>query len=478
MKLIFEKNVPGQSAVTLPQSDVGKLKITKLLPKSLIRRKVDLPSVAEIDLVRHYTELSGRNFGVDQGFYPLGSCTMKYNPKVNEDMASLPGFTQIHPLADDHDVQGALQLCFELEQFLKEITGFAAICLQPAAGAHGEATGVMLMKAYFEDHKEKRTKILIPEAAHGTNPASSTLCGFETVTIKSNHEGEVDIDDLKANMDQETVGLMLTNPNTLGLYERKIKEICRIVHKKGGLVYCDGANMNSMLGITRPADQGFDLIQLNLHKSFSTPHGGGGPGSGPVGVSEKLIAYLPVPLIKKKGKKYYRDYDHKKSIGKVKAFMGNFGVIVKAYTYIRALGPKGLRRAGQHSVLNANYLKARLKPYFDIAYDKICMHECVFSDHKQQKYNVTTLDIAKRLLDYGYHAPTIYFPMIVHGAIMIEPTETESKRTLDDFVAVMIKIANECKTEPELVKNAPHKMTVTRVDEVTAARTPNLKWEE
>ncbi|MEK7633539.1 MAG: aminomethyl-transferring glycine dehydrogenase subunit GcvPB [Patescibacteria group bacterium] len=478
MKLIFEKNISGQSAVSLPESDVGKIKIDQLLPKSIIRKKLDLPSVNKTDLVRHYTKLSQRNFGVDQGFYPLGSCTMKYSPKVNEDMASLAGFTQIHPLAHDGDVQGALQLYYELEQYLKEITGFIAVSLQPAAGAHGEATGVMLMKAYFEDRKEKRTKILIPDAAHGTNPASCTLSGFETVTIKSNNEGEVDLDDLKANMDKETVGLMLTNPNTLGLFEQKIKQICQIVHRQGGLVYCDGANMNSMLGITRPADQGFDLIQLNLHKSFSTPHGGGGPGSGPVGVNKKLAPYLPVPQVKKKNHKYYRDYNYKKSIGKVKAFMGNFGVMVKAYTYIRALGPKGLKRVGQHSVLNANYLMTKLKPYFDLAYNKICMHECVFSDKNQQKYGVTTLDIAKRLLDYGYHAPTIYFPMIVHGAIMIEPTETESKRTLDEFVEVMIKIADECKTKPELVKKAPHNMPVTRLDEVTAARSPNLKWEE
>lgn len=478
MKLIFENNVPDQSAVSLPESDVGKVEIDTLLPRKMLRKKLDLPAVNKTDLVRHYTKLSLRNFGVDQGFYPLGSCTMKYNPKVNEDMASLAGFTHIHPLADDRDVQGALQLYYELEKFLKEITGFAAVCLQPAAGAHGEATGVMIMKAYFEDRKEKRGKILIPDAAHGTNPASSALCGFEIVPIKSNVEGEVDLSDLSVHMDRETVGLMLTNPNTLGLFEKNIKQICQIVHKKGGLVYCDGANMNSMLGITRPSDQGFDLIQLNLHKSFSTPHGGGGPGSGPVGVNQKLAPYLPVPRVKRKGNQYYRDYNQKKSIGRMKAFMGNFGVMVKAYTYIRALGPKGLRRAGQHSVLNANYLKAKLKPYFDVAFDKICMHECVFSDKKQQKYGVTTLDIAKRLLDYGYHAPTIYFPMIVHGAIMIEPTETESKRTLDEFVEVMINISQECKTNPEIVKNAPHTMPVTRVDDVTAARTPNLKWEE
>ena len=478
MKLIFEKNVPGQSAVSLPDSDVSKIKIDQFLSKSEIRKELDLPSVNEIDLVRHYTELSERNFGVDQGFYPLGSCTMKYNPKVNEDMAGLDGFTQIHPLADDVDVQGALQLYYELEEFLKEITGFTAVSLQPAAGAHGEATGVMLMKAYFEDRQEKRTKILIPEAAHGTNPASSALCGFETITIKSNSQGEVDLDDLRKNMDRKTVGLMLTNPNTLGLFEKKIKEICQIVHRQGGLAYCDGANMNSMLGITRPADQGFDLIQLNLHKSFSTPHGGGGPGVGPVGVNEKLVPYLPVPRVIKKGDLYFRDYNYKKSIGKVKAFMGNFGVMIKAYTYIRALGPKGLKRAGQHSVLNANYLMKKLKPYFDLAFDKTCMHECVFSDKKQLLYGVKTLDIAKRLLDYGYHSPTIYFPMIVHGAIMIEPTETESKRTLDEFVDVMIKVAEECKTKPELVKNAPHKMPITRVDDVAAALNPNLKWEE
>jgi glycine dehydrogenase subunit 2 len=371
-----------------------------------------------------------------------------------------------------------LQLYFELAEYLKEITGFAEVSLQPGAGAHGEVTGVMLMKAYFEDRKEERTKILIPDAAHGTNPASGALCGFTVVTIKSDNEGEVDLADLRAHMDRETVGLMLTNPNTLGLFEHKIKQICEIVHNRGGLCYCDGANMNSMLGITRPGDQGFDLIQLNLHKSFGTPHGGGGPGAGAVCVNRKLIPYLPIPRIKKKGNTYYRDYTKKKSIGRVKAFMGNFGVMVKAYTYIRGLGAEGIRRAGRHSVLNANYIMARLKPYFDLPYDKTCMHECVFSDKKQQKNGVTTLDIAKRILDFGYHAPTIYFPMIVHGAIMIEPTETESKRTLDEFIETLIKIAKECKTDPEIVKKAPHNLPITRVDEVTAARSPNLKWEE
>lgn len=478
MKLIFEKNTPGQSAVSLPEEDTNKISIDKLLPKSRLRKNLNLPSINETDLVRHYTQLSNRNFGVDQGFYPLGSCTMKYNPKVNEDMANLSGFTQIHPLSNDKDIQGALQLYYELEQYLKEITGFAAVSLQPAAGAHGEATGVMLMQAYYKDKNEERDKILIPEAAHGTNPASSALCGFEVIVIKTNNQGELDLNDLTSKMDGKTVGLMLTNPNTLGIFEQEIEKICQIVHKKGGLVYCDGANMNSMLGITRPGDQGFDLIQLNLHKSFSTPHGGGGPGSGPICVNQKLVPYLPLPLIKKRGNQYYRDYGHKKSIGKVKAFMGNFGVIVKAYAYIRALGAKGLKRAGQHCVLNANYLRVRLKQYFDLPFDRICMHECVFSDKKQQQYGVSTLDMAKRLLDYGYHAPTIYFPMIVHGAIMIEPTETESKRTLDEFIGVMIIIADECKHSPEVVKNAPHNMPVTRVDEISAARNPNLKWEE
>ncbi|MBM3283948.1 aminotransferase class V-fold PLP-dependent enzyme, partial [Candidatus Gottesmanbacteria bacterium] len=315
MKLIFEKNTPGQSAVSLPEEDTNKISIDKLLPKSRLRKNLNLPSINETDLVRHYTQLSNRNFGVDQGFYPLGSCTMKYNSKVNEDMANLSGFTQIHPLSNDKDIQGALQLYYELEQHLKEITGFAAVSLQPAAGAHGEATGVMLMQAYYKDKKEERDKILIPEAAHGTNPASSALCGFEVIVIKTNNQGELDLNDLTSKMDGKTVGLMLTNPNTLGIFEQEIEKICQIVHKKGGLVYCDGANMNSMLGITRPGDQGFDLIQLNLHKSFSTPHGGGGPGSGPICVNQKLVPYLPLPLIKKRGNQYYRDYDHKKSIG-------------------------------------------------------------------------------------------------------------------------------------------------------------------
>lgn len=479
MKTIFEKSVPGQSTVQLPKSDVPEIKINSLIPSAYQRKKLNLPVVSKINVVRHYTKLSQRNFGVDQGFYPLGSCTMKYNPRINEDMAALPGFCYPHPLADDKDAQGGLEIYYELEQYLKEITGFDAVVLQPAAGAHGEATGAMLMKAYFENRKEKRTKMLIPDAAHGTNPASSSLCGFESITIKSNAEGGIDLKDLEKHMDKETVGLMLTNPNTLGLFERNIKKVAKIIHKKGGLLYCDGANMNPMLGVTRPGDQGFDLIQLNLHKSFSTPHGGGGPGSGPVGVNKKLIPFIPTPIIKKrKNGFYYRDYSPQKSIGKVRAFMGNFGVIVKAYTYIRSLGSNGLRRAGQHSVLNANYIRVKLMPHYHLAYNRICMHESVFSDKKQQKYDVSTLDIAKRLLDYGYHAPTIYFPMIVHGAIMIEPNETESKSTIDGFIDAMIQIAKESKENPELVKSAPNNMPITRVNELKAARDPNLKWEE
>ena len=477
MDLIFEKSRPGRVAASVPKSDVPEVAMESIIDKSLLNEEVDLPEVAEVDLIRHYTQLSKRNFGVDVGFYPLGSCTMKYNPKVNEDAAKLPGYTALHPYAPVQFSQGSLQLMYELRQYLSEIFGMADFALQPAAGAHGELTGIMVIKKFFEKKGEKRTQILIPDAAHGTNPASGALCGYQVITVRSNTEGGVDIDHLRELMTESVAGLMLTNPNTLGLFERNIEQVAKIVHDKGGFLYCDGANANAFMGITKPGNLGIDVIQLNLHKTFSTPHGCGGPGSGPVGVGKDLVPYLPVPRVVKREKGYDWDYNSPDSIGRVRAFYGNFNVMVKAYTYIRSLGPDGLQRASEVAVLNANYVKERLKPYYDIAYDRICMHECVFSGKRQVKESgVHTSDIAKRLLDYGYHPPTIYFPLIVPEAIMIEPNETESKETLDAFCETMIKIAKEARENPDLVKSAPLTTPVRRLDDVKAAREPDVCW--
>jgi len=477
MDLIFEKSRPGRVAASVPKSDVPEVAMESIIDKSLLNEEVDLPEVAEVDLIRHYTQLSKRNFGVDVGFYPLGSCTMKYNPKVNEDAAKLPGYTALHPYAPVQFSQGSLQLMYELRQYLSEIFGMADFALQPAAGAHGELTGIMVIKKFFEKKGEKRTQILIPDAAHGTNPASGALCGYQVITVRSNTEGGVDIDHLRELMTESVAGLMLTNPNTLGLFERNIEQVAKIVHDKGGFLYCDGANANAFMGITKPGNLGIDVIQLNLHKTFSTPHGCGGPGSGPVGVGKELVPYLPVPRVVKREKGYDWDYNSPDSIGRVRAFYGNFNVMVKAYAHIRSLGPDGLQRASEVAVLNANYVKERLKPYYDIAYDRICMHECVFSGKRQVKESgVHTSDIAKRLLDYGYHPPTIYFPLIVPEAIMIEPNETESKETLDAFCETMIKIAKEARENPDLVKSAPLTTPVRRLDDVKAAREPDVCW--
>jgi glycine dehydrogenase subunit 2 len=477
MDLIFEKSRPGRVAASVPKSDVPEVAMESIIDKSLLNEEVDLPEVAEVDLIRHYTQLSKRNFGVDVGFYPLGSCTMKYNPKVNEEAAKLPGYTALHPYAPVQFSQGSLQLMYELRQYLSEIFGMADFALQPAAGAHGELTGIMVIKKFFEKKGEKRTQILIPDAAHGTNPASGALCGYQVITVRSNTEGGVDIDHLRELMTESVAGLMLTNPNTLGLFERNIEQVAKIVHDKGGFLYCDGANANAFMGITKPGNLGIDVIQLNLHKTFSTPHGCGGPGSGPVGIGKDLVPYLPVPRVVKREKGYDWDYNSPDSIGRVRAFYGNFNVMVKAYTYIRSLGPDGLQRASEVAVLNANYVKERLKPYYDIAYDRICMHECVFSGKRQvRESGVHTSDIAKRLLDYGYHPPTIYFPLIVPEAIMIEPNETESKETLDAFCETMIHIAKEAKENPDLVKSAPLTTTVRRLDDVKAAREPDVCW--
>ena len=479
MELIFEISRPGRSAADVAASDVPAVNIDRVIGGKYLRSTLDLPEVAEIDLVRHYTNLSRRNFGVDLGFYPLGSCTMKYNPKINENVAALPGFTGLHPEAPGAFAQGNLELICDMQRLLSGLFGMADFTLQPAAGAHGELTGVMMIKKYFEKKGEKRHLVLIPDAAHGTNPASGALCGFDTVTLRSNAEGGVDLEHLEALMTEDVAALMLTNPNTLGLFERNIEKVAQIIHGKGGLLYGDGANANAFLGKVRPGDLGFDVIQLNLHKTFSTPHGGGGPGSGPVGVSEKLVDFLPVPRIVKSDAGYCWSDNFPDTIGRVRAFYGNFNVIVKAYTYIRSLGAEGLTRATEMAVLNANYIKEKLKPYFDLPYDRVCMHECVFSGNRQvAESGVHTSDIAKRLIDFGYHPPTIYFPLIVPEAIMIEPTETESRETLDAFCDAMIAIAKEAGENPQRIKEAPLSTPVSRLDEVLAARKPDVCWKK
>ncbi len=473
MKTIFEKSSAGRLGVSLEELDV---KQKKVIPDRFLRDSLDLPELSELDIVRHYTALSKLNYSIDCQFYPLGSCTMKYNPKVNEDVAKLPGFTHIHPYQDEK--QGCLKLMFELEKMLCEITGMSRFSLQPAAGAQGELTGLMIIRAYFADKSEGRKKILVPDSAHGTNPASVTLCGFEAVQITSDDTGCIDIEDLKQKMSKDVAGLMLTNPNTLGLFEKNILDITRIVHDAGGLVYCDGANMNAMLGIAKPTDMGCDIIHLNLHKTFSTPHGGGGPGSGPLGVVDKLVKFLPMPVVEwnSEEKNYSLNYALEKSIGKITTFYGNFGVMVKAYSYIKSLGTS-LKDVARNAVLNANYLKAKLKGHYNVPYDDVCMHEFVLNDEGLPN-EVTTNDIAKRLLDYGHHPPTVYFPLNVKGAIMIEPTETENKDTLDSFAEALIKIKQEAKEDPDQVKTAPHTTPVKKLDEVKAAREPKLKWEK
>jgi len=480
MKLVFEKSKAGRIGYSLPECDVPFEGAAAVLPASCLREEAPaLPELSELDVVRHYTCLSQLNHGVDAGFYPLGSCTMKYNPKINEDMASLPGFTELHPLVPDALAQGSLRLIWELEQSLAEVLGMDAVTMMPAAGAHGEMTGLMLIAAYHADRGDfKRKKIVVPDAAHGTNPASAVMAGFEILEVKTTPEGGVDIDSLRAAMSDEIAGLMLTNPNTLGLFDPNIAEICDIVHQAGGLLYYDGANTNAIMGISRPGDMGFDVVHLNLHKTMSTPHGGGGPGAGPVGVKSILMPYLPTPVVcKAEDGSFVRDYDRPLSIGQVKAFFGNFLVLVKAYSYILAQGGEGLKDASMEAVLNANYLKKGLEGYFDLPFDRICMHECVFSGRRQKaQFGVSTLDMAKRLLDFGYHPPTVYFPLIVDEALMFEPTESESKETLDEFIEAMRQIAKEAEEEPEKVLSAPHNTYVGRLDETKAARTPVLRY--
>lgn len=478
---IFELSAPGRQGMSLPEVDVPEIPVENLIPQAFLREMLpELPEVAEGDIVRHYTRLSNLNYGVDTGFYPLGSCTMKYNPKVNEDLARLSGFRAAHPYQPEEIAQGALELMYRLQKLLAEISGMDQVTLQPAAGAHGELTGIMIIKAYHVSRGDlKRKKVIVPDSAHGTNPATAALCGFEIVQIKSNERGGVDVEALRSAVNEETAALMLTNPSTLGLFEENIKEIADIVHDSGGLLYYDGANANAILGIARPGDMGFDVVHLNLHKTFATPHGGGGPGSGPVGVKEFLAPFLPCPTVEvKEDGSYFLNYSRPQSIGKVRSFYGNFGVNVKAYAYICALGGEGLREVSENAVLNANYLMAVLKEHYHVEFDRCCKHEFIITPKNFKDQGVHTLDIAKRLLDFGYHPPTIYFPIIVEEAMMIEPTETESKETLDRFAEVMITIAGEIRENPQVVIGAPHNTLVSRLDEAGAARKPNLRWKK
>ena len=477
--LIFEITKPGRVGYNLEPLDVEDYDLTDLLPTGYIRQEAaELPEVSELDIMRHYTALSRRNHGVDSGFYPLGSCTMKYNPKINENVARFSGFANIHPLQDEATVQGAMELLYDLQTSLEEITGMDCVTLQPAAGAHGEWTALMMIRAFHEANGEgHRNKVIVPDSAHGTNPASATVAGFDTITIKSGPDGLVDLEDLRRVVGPDTAALMLTNPNTLGLFEENILEMAKIIHEVGGKVYYDGANLNAVMSKARPGDMGFDCVHLNLHKTFTGPHGGGGPGSGPVGVKEDLIPFLPKPvLVKKEDGTFHFDYNRPQAIGRVKPYYGNFGINVRAYTYIRSMGPDGLKAVTEYAVLNANYMMRRLEEHYDLPFNRHCKHEFVLSGRRQKKLGVRTLDIAKRLLDFGYHPPTVYFPLNVEEAIMIEPTETESKETLDAFCDAMIQIANEAINTPEMVQEAPHTTVVNRLDETRAARTPVLKY--
>lgn len=479
MKLIFEKSIPGRTGAEMVESDVPA---KADFPAALLREKpAAMPELSELDVVRHFTELSQRNVGVDCTFYPLGSCTMKYNPKATERIAGYPGFAYLHPLLPQLPkgetlVQGALEVLYETERLLSEICGMAAFTLQPLAGAHGELTGVMIMAAYHRDKGNTHKKrVLIPDSAHGTNPASAAIAGFTVETIPSDKDGYLDVAALEKALGDDVAGLMLTCPNTVGLFEPRVAEVCRMVHAVGGLVYCDGANMNALLGVCRPGDIGFDVMHVNLHKTFSTPHGGGGPGSGPVGVVEKLVPYLPVSVVRKREDgSFYLEYDCPKSIGYIAPFYGNFAIIVRAYAYIRMLGRAGLPRVAQHAVLNANYLRAKLRDVYDLPCPQLCKHEVVFSANRQAANGVHALDIAKALIDRGVHPPTMYFPLIVPEALMIEPTETESKETLDEFISYMREIAELAKSNPEAITSCPKTTPVGRLDETRAARQPDL----
>ena len=471
-KLLFEHSDPGRKGYSLPKLDVPEA----TLPAELCRDEIkDFPELSEVDVVRHFTRLSTWNYGVDSGFYPLGSCTMKYNPKVNEVAARIPGLAGIHPATPPHLSQGILELMYKLQGALAEVSGFARVTLQPAAGAHGELAGMLVIRAWHEARGSKRSKVLIPDTAHGTNPATAALAGYDVVPVAS--EGVLTLEEVEAHMDDDVAALMVTNPNTLGLFETNIDAICKLVHERGGKVYCDGANLNALMGVSRPGDMGIDVMHFNLHKTFSTPHGGGGPGCGPVGVTEELVPYLPGPGVECDGESYRFEDQNPESIGRLLAFHGNVGIMVRAYSYIRSMGAEGLKHATEMAVLNANYIRARLEGSYDLPYKRRSLHEVIFSD-KDLAGGCHTLDVAKRLIDYGYHPPTIYFPLVVKGAIMIEPTETESQEVLDEFCDAMIAIADEAKENPDLLLQAPVRSRVRRLDETTAARKPKLIWRE
>ena len=474
-KLLFESGSTGRSAALWP-AEPGR--VEDAIPAALLRRDIaGFPELGELEVLRHFTRLSQRNFAIESQFYPLGSCTMKYNPKINEVVARFPGFAQIHPLAPPDLLQGALALVYELERALAEISGMEQVTLQPSAGAQGELTGLMLIRACLADRGDPRKNIIVPDTAHGTNPASSTLCGYDVVQISSNERGVIDAAAVAQLMDDSVAALMITNPNTLGLFETNIEAIAEVVHAKGGMVYLDGANLNALMGIAKPGHMGVDVLHMNLHKTFSTPHGGGGPGAGPVAVKRALSDYLPLPRVTRRGERFELEGNGPKSVGRVRSFFGNFGILVRAYAYILSLGGDGLEEASRMALLNANYIRKKLEKSYHLAYNEPCMHECIFTDRVQQRSGVTTLDIAKRLLDYGHHPPTIYFPLVVSGALMIEPTETETPETLDSFIDAMLAIAQEAKDDPERVKNAPYSTPVRRLDEARAARKPVLRWE-
>lgn len=474
---IFEKSAPGRTGISWPALDTPEHDPSQYLGMDNLRADLPLPEVSEVDVIRHFTRLSQLNYGVDTGFYPLGSCTMKYNPKISEYVATLPNLCKLHPYQNEEHVQGVLRILFKMQEFLTKISGMDAVTLQPAAGAHGELTALMIFKRHHERVGEgNRRVVLVPDSSHGTNPATAARCGYEVRKVASGSDGLVDLDALRSELSPEVAAFMVTNPNTLGLFEVRISEISEMVHEAGALMYCDGANMNAVLGIHRPGDAGFDAMHFNLHKTFAAPHGGGGPGSGPVAVKEFLKPYLPIPVVEYKNGRYYLNSDAPDSIGRVHGFYGNIGVIIKAYAYILSLGSDGLREVSENAVLNANYLAHRLSEAYDIPYGDRCMHEFVVSASRQKAQGVKALDIAKRLMDYGFHPPTIYFPLIVSEALMIEPTETESLETLDAFADAMIKIAEEANTDPDVVTSAPHTTPVSRLDEAAAARRLVLKW--
>jgi glycine dehydrogenase subunit 2 len=474
-ELLFELSHGGRRCHRLPECDVPAKPAIELLPQNtLAPEPPPLPEIAEIDLIRHFVNLSARNMSIDTNFYPLGSCTMKYNPKRHERLAALPGMANLHPLQLDESCQGMLEILWQMQNTLGEIAGLDAVSLQPAAGAHGELTALLVASAYFKDRGEKRTRVLIPDSAHGTNPASAAIAGFDTVSIKSNGRGLVDVEDLRAKLDDRAAVFMITNPNTLGLFDDQIAAITEMLHAQGALVYLDGANMNAILGVTRPGDFGIDMMHYNVHKTFTGPHGGGGPGSGPIAVRKHLAPYLPAPVVRKDGDQFRLDYERPKSIGRVRSFFGNVGILVRGYCYIRTLGARGLREVSENAVLNANYLLARLKAKYEVPYGERCMHEFVASARNlRRERKISAMDIAKRLLDFGYHAPTVYFPLVVPEAIMIEPTETEGKETLDAFADTLIRIMDE---DTEFLHNAPHSLEISRPDEVKAAKEPVLRW--